>query len=68
MIGFASHVLSHEAAVIHIPDELSSELAAPLMSAGITVFNSLFEFKLKEERKGSHFRRWRLRTFGDSVL
>lgn len=44
--GFASHVLGHESALVKIPANLSSQAAAPLMSAGIAVFNPLLAFDI----------------------
>ncbi|MCK5880834.1 MAG: alcohol dehydrogenase catalytic domain-containing protein, partial [Sinobacterium sp.] len=45
--GFASHVVGHERAVIKIPEGLSPEFAAPLMSAGVAVFDPLLAFSIK---------------------
>lgn len=39
--GYAEHMIAPADAVAAIPDELSSEEAAPLMCAGTTVFNAL---------------------------
>ncbi len=39
--GYAEYLIVGSEAVAAIPDELSSEEAAPLMCAGITVFNAL---------------------------
>ncbi len=39
--GFAEYIVSPWEAMARVPDELSSEDAAPLMCAGITVFNSI---------------------------
>ncbi|CCF57148.1 hypothetical protein KAFR_0C01550 [Kazachstania africana CBS 2517] len=39
--GYASHIRVHEHFVVPIPDEIPSELAAPLMCGGITVFSPL---------------------------
>jgi len=39
--GYAEYMVAPSNAVAAIPDELSSEEAAPLMCAGITVFNAL---------------------------
>ncbi|KAJ3111078.1 hypothetical protein HDU96_006017 [Phlyctochytrium bullatum] len=39
--GYASHVRVQEEWAIRIPDALSSEIAAPLMCAGVTVFAPL---------------------------
>ncbi|CCF59787.1 hypothetical protein KAFR_0H03770 [Kazachstania africana CBS 2517] len=39
--GYASHVRLHEHFAIPVPDEIPSELAAPLMCGGITVFSPL---------------------------
>ena len=41
--GYADHVLAPADALAAIPDELSSEEAAPLMCAGVTTFNGLRE-------------------------
>lgn len=42
--GYASHVRSHEHFVFRIPEKLPSELAAPLMCAGITTYAPLKQF------------------------
>ncbi|CCH58456.1 hypothetical protein TBLA_0A06640 [Henningerozyma blattae CBS 6284] len=39
--GYASHIRVHEHFVIPIPDEIPTELAAPLMCGGATVFTPL---------------------------
>lgn len=39
--AFASHAVWREAFLFHVPDKLSSSVAAPLMCAGATVFNAL---------------------------
>lgn len=41
--GYADHVIVPQSALASIPDELSSEDAAPLLCAGITTFNALRE-------------------------
>jgi D-arabinose 1-dehydrogenase-like Zn-dependent alcohol dehydrogenase len=41
--GYADHVIVPVAALASVPDDLSSEDAAPLLCAGITTFNSLRE-------------------------
>ena len=45
--GYASHVLVDARFAVAVPDSLSSELAAPLLCAGITVFAPLQRQKLK---------------------
>jgi alcohol/geraniol dehydrogenase (NADP+) len=44
--GFASHVRTDARFAAAIPDELSSDLAAPLLCAGVTVFAPLHRQKL----------------------
>ncbi|KAG2149117.1 chaperonin 10-like protein [Suillus bovinus] len=39
--GFASHAIWKAGFLFHIPDEISSSEAAPLMCAGATVFNAM---------------------------
>lgn len=39
--GYSSHSIAHEQFVFPIPDSISSEVAAPLMCAGLTVFSPL---------------------------
>jgi D-arabinose 1-dehydrogenase-like Zn-dependent alcohol dehydrogenase len=39
--GYATHMIAHVSAVAHVPDELGSVEAAPLLCAGITTFNAL---------------------------
>ncbi|KAK6079257.1 zinc-binding protein [Seiridium cupressi] len=39
--GYSSHVRTHEHWVFPIPDELPSELAAPMLCAGITMYSPL---------------------------
>jgi D-arabinose 1-dehydrogenase-like Zn-dependent alcohol dehydrogenase len=39
--GYAEYVVVHASALAALPDELSSEEAAPLLCAGITTFNAL---------------------------
>jgi D-arabinose 1-dehydrogenase-like Zn-dependent alcohol dehydrogenase len=41
--GYADHVIVPQGALASIPDDLSSEDAAPLLCAGITTFNALRE-------------------------
>jgi D-arabinose 1-dehydrogenase-like Zn-dependent alcohol dehydrogenase len=41
--GYADHVVVPQSALASIPDDLSAELAAPLMCAGVTTFNALRE-------------------------
>jgi D-arabinose 1-dehydrogenase-like Zn-dependent alcohol dehydrogenase len=41
--GYADYVLVKSSALASIPDELSSEAAAPLLCAGITTYNALRE-------------------------
>lgn len=45
--GFASHVRADARFAVALPDSLSSELAAPLLCAGITVFAPLQRQRLK---------------------
>lgn len=45
--GFASHVVGHESAVVTIPEGLAPGIAAPLLSAGVAVFNPLLEFAIQ---------------------
>jgi D-arabinose 1-dehydrogenase-like Zn-dependent alcohol dehydrogenase len=39
--GYATHMLAHASALAHVPGELDSVEAAPLLCAGITTFNAL---------------------------
>ncbi|MDO9713279.1 alcohol dehydrogenase catalytic domain-containing protein [Paracraurococcus lichenis] len=39
--GYASHMVADASAAAHVPDELDSIAAAPLLCAGITTFNAL---------------------------
>lgn len=39
--GFASHIRAHEYFTFRIPDELETDLAAPLLCAGITTYSPL---------------------------
>lgn len=39
--GYASHTIAKETFVVPIPDEMESEVAAPLMCAGLTVYSPL---------------------------
>ncbi|WKN30659.1 alcohol dehydrogenase [Porifericola rhodea] len=39
--GYATHMLAPQEALARIPDSLSSEEAAPILCAGITVFNAM---------------------------
>jgi len=39
--GYATHMVAREEAVVVIPEGLTSEEAAPLMCAGVTMYNSL---------------------------
>lgn len=51
--GYASHVRTHEHFVFKIPPQLASELAAPLMCAGITTYAPLKQFlDLQTEKTG----------------
>lgn len=49
--GFASHVVGHETAVVKLPDGLGFDAAAPLMSAGIAVFDPLLAFDILPSAK-----------------
>ncbi|TLS23516.1 uncharacterized protein PpBr36_06083 [Pyricularia pennisetigena] len=40
--GYASHIRAHEYFTFKIPDGLETEIAAPLLCAGITVYSPLF--------------------------
>jgi uncharacterized zinc-type alcohol dehydrogenase-like protein len=50
--GFASHVRAHWAWTMPIPDKLSLKDAAPLLCAGITVFNPLVTYMKPTDRVG----------------
>lgn len=39
--GYSSHVRAHEYFTFKIPDKLSTEVAAPMLCAGITVYSPL---------------------------
>jgi D-arabinose 1-dehydrogenase-like Zn-dependent alcohol dehydrogenase len=39
--GYATHMIAHVSAVAHVPAELNSVQAAPLMCAGVTTFNAI---------------------------
>src|SRR5271170_5704707 len=39
--GYETHMIAHTSAVAHVPDDLDSVEAAPLLCAGITTFNAL---------------------------
>lgn len=45
--GFADKVRAQAAAVVKLPDNLSSETAGPLFCGGITVFNPIVQFGVK---------------------
>lgn len=38
--GYAEYVLLREEAVVRVPKDLDAALAAPLLCAGVTVFNA----------------------------
>jgi alcohol dehydrogenase (NADP+) len=39
--GYASHIRAHQYFTFKIPDNIPSELAAPMMCAGLTVYSPL---------------------------
>lgn len=45
--SFASHAVWKASYLFHIPDEISSSDAAPLMCAGATVFNALYLYNVR---------------------
>lgn len=49
--GYSSHSIAHEQYVFPIPDALESNVAAPLMCAGLTVFSPLVR-NIGEDGKG----------------
>lgn len=49
--GFASHVTANEKFVHHIPEEIDSAHAAPLLCAGSTVMTAIEELQLKAGMK-----------------
>ncbi|KEI39423.1 uncharacterized protein L969DRAFT_87381 [Mixia osmundae IAM 14324] len=42
--GYGDYVRAHERLVVAIPDELSDEVAAPMMCAGVTTYSPLVRF------------------------
>ncbi|GKZ27079.1 hypothetical protein AbraIFM66951_004531 [Aspergillus brasiliensis] len=46
--GFAEYMVASDNALVHLPDGLSFEQAAPLMCAGATVWNAIKETGLEE--------------------
>lgn len=49
--GFAEKVRSHARFVVPIPESLSSELAAPLLCAGVTVYSPLRQYQVTPNMK-----------------
>jgi D-arabinose 1-dehydrogenase-like Zn-dependent alcohol dehydrogenase len=39
--GYATHMLAHSSALVHVPTELKAIESAPLLCAGVTTFNAL---------------------------
>jgi alcohol dehydrogenase len=39
--GYATHMVAHASALVHVPDSFGAVDAAPLLCAGMTTFNSL---------------------------
>jgi len=50
--GYAKHVRLHEAFAFKIPDNLSSFSSAPLLCAGITVYDPLVRWNVKGKKLG----------------
>ena len=50
--AFASHAIWKSAFLFHVPDSISSAAAAPLMCAGSTVFNPLYNYVHFTDRVG----------------
>ncbi|KAF4965016.1 hypothetical protein FZEAL_10813 [Fusarium zealandicum] len=46
--GFAEYMTAGHAAVVHLPEDVSFEQAAPLMCAGATVWNAIKQANLQE--------------------
>ncbi|KAH7000543.1 chaperonin 10-like protein [Ilyonectria destructans] len=46
--GFAEYMITSHYALVHLPDNLSFEQAAPLMCAGATVWNAIKQTNLKK--------------------
>ncbi|EIW83960.1 GroES-like protein [Coniophora puteana RWD-64-598 SS2] len=46
--AFASHAVWNESYLFHIPDEISSSDAAPMMCGGATVFNALEKYGVRD--------------------
>ncbi|MCJ1413367.1 hypothetical protein MMC19_007472 [Ptychographa xylographoides] len=49
--GYASHIRAHEYFTFKIPDNISSEMAAPMLCAGITTFSPLVRAKCGPGKK-----------------
>lgn len=45
--GYSNNIVVHEHFVVHIPDNIGFEEAAPLLCAGITTYSPLMKFDLK---------------------
>jgi len=49
--GYSTNIVVNEHFVVHIPENISFEEAAPLLCAGITTYSPLMKFKLKKGDK-----------------
>ena len=49
--GYASHIRAHEYFTFKIPDNIPTELAAPMLCAGLTTFSPLFRAKVGPGKK-----------------
>lgn len=49
--GYASHIRAHEYFTFRIPDSIPSELAAPMLCAGITTYSPLVRAKTGPGKK-----------------
>ncbi|CAA6673697.1 unnamed protein product [Spirodela intermedia] len=53
--GYSSYIVVHERYCFHIPDDYPPALAAPLLCAGITVYNPMVRHKMNQPGKSLGF-------------